>query len=379
MVMMQDSMLVTGLEHAGGMIIGLLGLAAPELTPIGLAFMELANTYNNIQDEISGAVSPIASFLSGVGIIGNTALGIGASAGFSQDLSGKLYGLVLEEMKYVFNVENKPAAMPPIDCFPRGIYTGERLALNLGPLNAIGEAIASSAADGNPIASGLIDAIETVPFHGSSLMIYPKLDTTVAVTDKDGSPVVAYTRCVFFNEFSGTLDGAASQSGKGTLFNYEGIQYWDNAAALWYWVLDFSSYSGHAQTLLGGAASGWNAILNDKFFNVERSRHVLKRYTPIFRCEVFELFLDKYLSLAGRYNLFSFNCQDFAKELIDFSTKSIYPEWWLRNEVAESYFSVIDFLNTYYSWTLTPTEMNQIKVGLKTSDSEGEAYDFAYR
>jgi len=336
-------------------------------------FIEKASKYVELLGAILVIVAPEAA--PELEVIGGYIAMLGAVSGMisqggsSGILSTKGYDLWLKHLGTIPQFSNKPISMPVYEAVPRGFYCGERLALNLGPLNDIGKWVLDNAKGEDNLANAVVQNVSIIPFHAFNIAYFPNMLMAVPILDYDGVLVNRFVRHCIRSEFVGALNGVDLQTGKGTIIYFVGMQYWDETYCRWVWTSDETKYSGF---------KGWNAdmdiqsdVLDSLFLSATNPELVINQYLGTKTFEEFDHFNKTYLSIAAPYNVLLFNCQDVGKETMNFIRADQYPSWWSTKQIADERVEQLKIKNAQVAGTFVSADFDVIRGGLSNSDIVG--------
>jgi hypothetical protein len=356
--------------HRGGALLSIIGNLIPEIGSVGSALMGISETMIGTLGAIDdfrheNAVTSVVNLLSGIGVIGDHAFGLIENSGLLSK-GDKLIDFFMKEVDTFGHYNNAPADMSLHNAIAHGWYFGQRLGFTLGPLNSLGEALLAAAENGSILSTKITESSTLVPMHGSALFVFPRLDASQNVLDVGGNSVVVFIRRVIFIEFAGAGSGRVV-NGKGAINWYEGIQYWDSTISMWEWSMSNALFRTNDAFIHTGSFSSRNDGYNEIFFPQSRRRYVLDEWTPAMPYTAINRFIQNYLSISGKYNLFKFNCQDVAKEMRTYSLFGKYPDWWERDEINNTIFDIIEDINDTHN-SFSTSDMTEIRDGLLAAD-----------
>jgi hypothetical protein len=340
---------IAGGLKATGAIAGLIGALSgqPEIAGLGKIIGGLGSAIAKGTGLVAGfynhpIAQKLAGYIMGTVMAGHHAIGMVKASG--ESLSAEAISFAMQEIASLKYIANLPAGMKVTDAMPHGLYFMQKLALNLGPLSALGDTLVDAQIDGRYDSEKVLKLTNLVPIHASTVLIFPEIRNTVSINDKDGVVVVTYIRRVAFVEFGGTLGGGVPTNGKGTLTFIWHTQYWDSSDKGWYWSMTTdSSYTNGVPVT--GTNSERAAMYEQQFFTPERATALAYQYDPVLGWPAFKSFRDAYLTLGGRYNILRYNCQTLAREVERFMTSGQYPRWWTPAEVNNQIFEYLKLAN----------------------------------
>jgi hypothetical protein len=289
---------------------------------------------------------------------------------------------VANEIKEIAALRDLPEHVIPTDAVPHGIYFVQSLALG-GPLGRLAQGIGALLTKSNNMVYTrklLLETTHIIPLHASTVAYFPNFLNEESITDKFGNTIDAYVRRITFSEFGSSIGGESAgevSNGIGFLRHLIGTQYWSVNTHQWLWVKGPVStyYSGFTGISDGMAYEDLFIKMHTFFIEPERERSSALEYTPIVNFESFSEFIQRYKQLAGNYNLFSFNCQDMATEIMKYLRETSYPDWWTPRDIHFDMFDRVKVQNASHGTPAFSTaQIEEMETALKTLSARTTAF-----
>jgi hypothetical protein len=284
------------------------------------------------------------------------------------------------QLDEIAKLKDLPVGVHIEEAFPHSVYYAQSLALN-GVMGKIATKIGKTLLNEQNVytTQTLLEKTQhVIPLHAYTVAVFPDFSQTVNCLDMNGDPHDLYIRRVTFSEFGGPLADSGTtatvENGVGVLNFAFATQYWDEANKLWIW-----SMSNTAEYTEGIDVSGTfverKKRLDDFFFYPPRERTAIFEYTPLVPWVGFSQFILRYRQLAGNYNLFNFNCQDMATEIMKYLRYGDYPDWWTPKDINTDIFDSLKWRNARMTVpALTPVQFDTLETALQKVSATTHAF-----